>query len=160
VYQACANSGSNPKKGAFYYWWEDLKDKFEAGKYFLIMGLISGILIFVRVVADKKLRSQMSALGPACWLPFWLAVTMYQYSLVTLSPFCASRSISPALILAPAIQLAGCLYIVFRNRKTANPTDVRMAFSLIVKAPIIAILALIAVMIIMIIMVNVRFLIR
>jgi hypothetical protein len=78
VYQACVTSNANRPKGYWHYGMRDLlKNGSAILKRVLILGLISGIFIFIRVSGDKKLSAHLPIMVIAFWLALWLAITLY-----------------------------------------------------------------------------------
>jgi hypothetical protein len=141
VYQACATSNANPCR-EYRYW---MRDQWEIGLalvyFFPMMGLISGIFLFLRGSANKELSALMSAAGLPYWLVLWLAVTLYMCCPLMLL-LDNSGSVPLALVLAPMFQLAGCLYLVVWRRRSGNHEAFRTAFRSMLAAPFTALLCL------------------
>jgi type II secretory pathway pseudopilin PulG len=142
VYQACATSNANPWKGCRYW----MRDQWEIGLalvyFFPMMGLISGIFLFLRGSANKELSALMSAAGLVYWLALWLAVTLYMCCPIMLF-FDESGSLPLALVVAPVFQMAGCLYLVVWRRRTGNHEAFRTAVRSMLAAPFTALLFLV-----------------
>lgn len=143
VYQACATSTANTQKGYWYYW---VKDEFGGSlsfiKYVLLMGLISGALIFFRVLVDKKLKDTLSVMEPVYWILLWLAVTMYMCFPVMKYLRLGNLAMLLAVVLALVFQVGGCLYVA-NKRKIGNMEGCQMAFGLMLLAPVLAVLCII-----------------
>jgi hypothetical protein len=122
-----------------------MRDQWEIGLalvyFFPMMGLISGIFLFLRGSANKELSALMSAAGLPYWLVLWLAVTLYMCCPLMLL-LDNSGSVPLALVLAPMFQLAGCLYLVVWRRRSGNHEAFRTAFRSMLAAPFTALLCL------------------
>jgi type II secretory pathway pseudopilin PulG len=138
VYQACATSDANPWKRYRYWMRDQLEHGLEILLYcFSIMGLISGIFLFLKGAADKKLSALMSVAGLPYWLALWLAITLYMCCPVMLVVE-NSGSIPLPLVLALVFQMVGCLYMVVWKRRTGNHEAFRTALHFMLAAPLIA----------------------
>jgi hypothetical protein len=137
TYQAYLLSNANPWKRCRHW----LRDQRELASTLLptllIMGLSSGIFLILKVSADKNIHALRSVAGLPYWLMLWLAVTLYMCCpmMLLIDEF---RSLPFALVVAPVLQLAGCLYLVVWKRMTGNQETFRTAFRLMLAAPFIA----------------------
>jgi len=134
TYKAYLTSNANPRK-MYRYW---LRDQMELASrllpVLLIMGLISGIFLFMRASVDKNLSILLSGAGFPYWLMLWLAVTLYMCCPLMLL---MDESL-PLAVVAPVFQMAGCIYLVFWKRRSGNQETYRTAFRFTLAAPLIA----------------------
>jgi hypothetical protein len=143
TYQACATSNAKPRK-MYRYW---LRDQLELAStllpVLLIMGLFPAINLFLRASADKKLYDLLSAAGLPYWLLLWLAVTTYMSwpMMLLFNEFDSFPFV--VFIVAPVLQMVGCLYLVFWKRRTGNQETFGAAFRLMLAAPWIALRCLV-----------------
>jgi len=147
VYQAYAAAYGHSKKGAFYDWWENVKELFETLKYPLFLMLMSALMsaafIFVIVFFDKKWRPELSVMSWVYWLLLWGTVTAYLCCpIMSFNDFDHSRSGSFMfpLVLAFAVQFLGILYMIGWRETRENTVAFKLALGLILAAPLLALL--------------------
>jgi len=147
AYQAYVAAHGHSERGAFYYWWEDVKELFETLKYPLFLMLISALMsaafIFVIVFFDKKWRPELSVMSWGYWLLLWLTVTAYLCCpLISFLDFECSQSGSfmfppvPALV----VHFLGILYMIGWRETRENTVAFKLALGLILAAPLLALL--------------------
>jgi hypothetical protein len=112
-------------------------------KYFLVIGLASGVFIFFRVSFDEKLDTQLSGMRPAYWLILWLAVTVYMFCPLMLFLGTYSLFVFLTLALAFMLQVTGLIYVVALKRRINNPEKFRTALLAILMAPVMAVLGVV-----------------
>jgi hypothetical protein len=125
--------------------------------YFLILSLIPAIFIFVRVFFDRQLKEPLSVLGPTYWILLWLAVASYFYCPVILFNIGSAVKIIILLFMlafAALFQIAGCLFMVSWRRRTNLVETYRIAFGLMLLAPVLALQCLLTLAVIAILPVQ------
>jgi hypothetical protein len=148
LYQACTMSGSNPRRGYWYYWMKDGLRLFvglEDGlKYALLAGFFTGVVLFIIVLFYRPLITPWSLLGVKYWFLLWLTVMAYLVCVFLFSNlyWAGKMLILPVLVMACFFQIWGCLYMVAWKKRTGNLEVYQKAFDLMLKAPFIAFLIL------------------
>jgi hypothetical protein len=146
-YQAWAATNGHSKKGAFYDWWEDVKELFETLKYPLFLMLLSALMsaafIFVIVFFDKKWRPELSVMSWVYWLLLWGTVTAYLCCpIMSFNDFdhsSSGRFMFPP-VLAFAVHFLGILYMIGWRETRENTVAFKLALGLILAAPLLALL--------------------
>jgi len=153
-YQACAKAQEESYKWYRFVWLKEvLEESLPALIGFLILSLISAVFIFVRVFFDRRLKEPLSVLGPAYWLLLWLSVTSYLCCPVIfffMRHADKFKQVLFVLALAPLFQIAGCLLLALWRRRNNHVETYRMAFGLMVLAPVIAVQCLVTLYIVVI----------
>jgi hypothetical protein len=153
AYQACAKACEEDYKWYRFVWLKEvLEESLPALICFLILGLISGVFIFVRVFFDRRLKEPLSILGPVYWILLWLSVTSYLFCpLIFFQRHLAElKTFLFVLILAPIFQIAGCFLMAVWRRRNKQVETYRMAFGLMVLAPVLALQCLLALTVVVI----------
>jgi hypothetical protein len=143
-YQACVAASGHSKKGAFYDWWEDVKELFETLKYplflMLISALMSGAFLFVIVYFDKKWRPALSVMSWGYWLLLWGSVTGYLFCLLIMI-LDVGQSFPLAVAQLPFLfQVFGFVYLIACDQRTDHPESFKLAMKLLLSAPLLALL--------------------
>jgi len=153
--QAYAAANAHPERGAFYYWWEDVKELFEKLKYHLFMllmtALLSAAFIFVIVYFDKKWRPQLSVMNWVYWLLLWGTVTAYLCCpLISFLDFEFSQSGSVGFFPVPAlvVHFLGILYMIGWRETRENTEAFKLALGLILAAPLLALLCFLVIILV------------
>jgi hypothetical protein len=153
-YQACAKAQEESYKWYRFVWLKEvLEESLPALICFLILGLISSVFIFVRVFFDRQLKEPLSILGPVYWILLWLSVTSYLYCPVILFFMGHAdkfKQVLFVLALAPLFQIAGCFLLALWRRRNSHVETYRMAFGLMVLAPVIALQCLVTLAVVVI----------
>jgi len=153
-YQACAKAHEESYKWYRFVWLKEvLEESIPALIYFLILGLISSVFVFVRVFFDRQLKEPLSILGPFYWILLWLSVTSYLYCPVILFFMGHADKFKQVLFilaLAPLFQIAGCFLLALWRRSNKQVEPYRMAFGLMVLAPVIALQCLVTLAVVVI----------